>query len=296
MTDNEFILFDRCEKIKSVIKKYGEENFYISFSGGKDSTILSELVDYAIPNNKIPRVFVNTGIEYNLIIEFVKKKQKQDSRFIIIVPSLPIKTTLEKYGYPFKSKDHADKVKIYQRNGYTKTAERYLNPPAERIGYKCPKVLEYQFTEDFRNNFKTKISKSCCDKMKKAPLHEWQRINNKPYGIVGIMKAEGGARLNSNCFAFKSDKKTLKNFQPLVPVTKEWEEWFIETAEIEICDIYKYPYNFERTGCKGCPFNPNLQKDLDTLEKYFPAERKQCEYIWKPIYDEYRRIGYRLKK
>ena len=37
MTDNEFLLFDRLEKIRSVIDKYGEENFYISFSGGKDS-------------------------------------------------------------------------------------------------------------------------------------------------------------------------------------------------------------------------------------------------------------------
>lgn len=25
-------------------------------------------------------------------------------------------------------------------------------------------------------------------------------------------------------------------------------------------------------------------------------ERKQCEIIWKPVYDEYRRLGYRLKK
>ena len=31
------------------------------------------------------------------------------------------------------------------------------------------------------------------------------------------------------------------------------------------------------------------------LEKFFPSERKQCEMIWKPVYDEYRRINYRLK-
>jgi 3'-phosphoadenosine 5'-phosphosulfate sulfotransferase (PAPS reductase)/FAD synthetase len=73
-----------------------------------------------------------------------------------------------------------------------------------------------------------------------------------------------------------------------------WE--FIKEYNVDICDIYKPPYNFERTGCKGCPFNPTLQKDLDTLEVFFPNERKQCEYIWKPVYDEYRRIGYRLRK
>lgn len=65
MTENDFILFDRIEVIKKTIEKYGEENFYISFSGGKDSTVLHHLIDEAIPGNKIPRVFMNTGIEYN---------------------------------------------------------------------------------------------------------------------------------------------------------------------------------------------------------------------------------------
>ena len=39
----------------------------------------------------------------------------------------------------------------------------------------------------------------------------------------------------------------------------------------------------------------HLQRELDTLDKYFPLERKQCEIIWKPVYEEYRRIGYRLR-
>ncbi len=81
----------------------------------------------------------------------------------------------------------------------------------------------------------------------------------------------------------------------MVAVTKEWENWFISEYNIRICDIYYPPYNFERTGCKGCPFNIHLQKELDVLEKYFPDEKKQCEIIWKPVYDEYRRLGYRLK-
>lgn len=32
------------------------------------------------------------------------------------------------------------------------------------------------------------------------------------------------------------------------------------------------------------------------LQQYFPNDRKACEKLWKPVYDEYRRIGYRLKK
>jgi 3'-phosphoadenosine 5'-phosphosulfate sulfotransferase (PAPS reductase)/FAD synthetase len=89
--------------------------------------------------------------------------------------------------------------------------------------------------------------------------------------------------------------KKLKKFQPLAVISKDWEEWFIEKYNVKICDIYYPPYNFKRTGCKGCPFALNLQKELDTLEKYYPKERKQCEIVWKPVYDEYRRLGYRLK-
>lgn len=79
MTDNELFLEDRINKIKQVVSKYGEDNFYMSFSGGKDSTALSALVDLALPENKIPRVYANTGIEYRLILEFVERERERES-------------------------------------------------------------------------------------------------------------------------------------------------------------------------------------------------------------------------
>lgn len=289
MTDNELILQDRLEKIKQTIEKYGEENFYISFSGGKDSTVLSALIDMALPENKIPRVYANTGIELNMIRDFVLEMQKIDNRIEVIKPSVPIKKMLEEEGYPFKSKHHSEMLKIYQRNPYAQSSIKYKNGEYNFNSNKCPKCLRYQFEPTFN----LKVSDECCDKLKKEPLLKWQKENNKPFGIVGIMPAEGGQRESALCLAFENGK--LKNFQPLVPVTKKWEDWFISEYNIQICDIYKPPYNLIRTGCKGCPFAINLQQELDTLEKYFPAERKQCESIWKPVYDEYRRIGYRLK-
>ena len=74
--DNEFILFDRLEVIRKTIEQYGEDNFYLSFSGGKDSTVVHHLLDMAIPGNKIPRVFSNTGIEYNAIVEYVRERER----------------------------------------------------------------------------------------------------------------------------------------------------------------------------------------------------------------------------
>ena len=77
MTENEFILEDRLGVIRDIITKYGEDNFYLSFSGGKDSTVVHYLLDMALPNNKIPIVFSNTGIEYNAIVEFVRERERE---------------------------------------------------------------------------------------------------------------------------------------------------------------------------------------------------------------------------
>ena len=293
--DNEFLLQDRIQKIQQIVSQYGEENFYVSFSGGKDSTVLSALVDMAIPFNKIPRVFANTGIELNMIRDFVLELAKRDERVVIIKPSVSIKEMLEKEGYPFKSKAHSLYLYKYQKKGLEyKSVRAYIEMERKKNGEKiqtaCPKKLKYQFSPEF----KLKISDHCCLRMKEEPLINWSKEHNKPYSIVGIMREEGGRRTKAQCLAF-IDKK-LKRFQPMVVLDSEWEEWFISKYNVKICDIYYPPYNFIRTGCKGCPFALNLQKELDALEEFFPNEKKQCELIWKPVYDEYRRIGYRLKK
>lgn len=297
MTENEFILADRIAKIKSVIEKYGEENFYLSFSGGKDSTVLHHLIDEALPGNKIPRVYANTGIELNMIEDYVYNEAKTDGRFKIIQPQIPIKQMLERDGYPFKSKKHSEILMTYQKYKTTENRpgiQHYLHISNDGVNWSpsksCPNILKYQFTE----NFNIKISDKCCLRLKEEPILKWAKENKKPYGIVGIMASEGGRRSGAKCLAFNGKK--LKNFQPLAPLNKNWEDWYIKERNIRLCELYYPPYNFTRTGCKGCPFNPQIQTELDIIEKYFPAERKQCEYIWKPIYDEYRRIGYRLKK
>ena len=297
MIDNEFLLQDRLQKIRQIINKYGEENFYISFSGGKDSTVLPALVDMAVPENKIPRVYANTGIEYRLILEFVQRERNREHAWelVMLKPSVPIKPMLEKEGYPFKSKEHSKIVDIYNRNGMDCiTVPRYLGErDVYGTRYSCPTILRYQFTDEFKEHLK--ISDKCCLRMKEEPLHRWEKENNKSCRILGIMPSEGGRRSTTKCLSFRNNGKVL-SFHPLSVVTKDWEDWFIAEYHINISDIYKEPYNRDRTGCKGCPFALDLQEELDMLQKYFPAERKQCEIIWKPVYDEYRRLGYRLRK
>lgn len=293
---NKSILNERIHKIDMVMREYGEENFYLAFSGGRDSTVLHHLLDIALPGNTIPRVYSDTGIEYKAVRQFVFNLAVKDDRIQIIKPQTPIKQMLERDGYPFKSKFHAQNLYRYQKGGLDYESVRiYLNMEEPKSGIKkhgqhlCPKILRYQFTPDFTE--KLKVSDLCCQRLKKEPMQAWQKENKRPYSIIGIMAAEGGQRETAKCTVFKDNK--LKAFQPLAPLTKEWEDWFIEEYKIQLAPLYYPPYNFSRTGCKGCPFALELQQELDTLDKYFPYERLQCERIWGPVYEEYRRIGYR---
>lgn len=223
---------------------------------------------------------------------FVKNLASKDDRVVMVKPSRNIRATLEENGYPFKSKKHSHFVEIFDRRGYLDGIKNYIGKGEKDIAEKCPKILQYQF--ETKNAAGFRISDKCCLKMKEEPLDLWSKEHNRKIGINGIMREEGGRRNTADCLKFNGKK--IRFFQPLAKVTRDWEEWFIKEYNIELCKLYYEPYNFDRTGCKGCPFDLNLEHDLAIMEKYLPNEKKQCEMIWKPVYDEYRRIGYRLKK
>jgi 3'-phosphoadenosine 5'-phosphosulfate sulfotransferase (PAPS reductase)/FAD synthetase len=289
MKENEFILEDRIAKIQSIIKQEGEEKFYLSFSGGKDSTILHYLIDEAIPNNSIPRVFINTGIEYKMIVDFVKGLAINDNRFVILNVGKNIKKTLDELGYPFKSKEHSLKVGEYQKGSRAKSILDYKTMSG-KSRYGCPKKLLYQFEEDFT----IKLSDKCCYEFKKKPFQQYESESGKTIALTGMRKEEGGLRANMRCIV--TDKVgNIKKFHPLAVISEQWEEWYIKEKNIKLCKLYYEPYNFKRTGCKGCPYSLDLQEQLSVMELYLPNEAKQCETIWQPVYEEYRRINYRLR-
>ena len=290
MTENEFLLADRIQKIKSMNELYDlENNAYISFSGGKDSTVLSKLIDEALPNNNISRVFINTGIEYKSIVQFVDREREKDKRITIVMSKQNIRTMLEEVGYPFKSKEHSQKVSYYQNSGMTKTVINYLGQ-GTKTDFLCPEKLKYNFTPDF----KIKVSDKCCRKLKKEVADKWAEENKRPIKITGMRKAEGGLRTSHNACTIFNEGNLLK-FHPLQPLEESFIDWFIAERKIELCELYYPPFNFKRTGCKGCPFSLDLQNQLYIMAVYFPDERKQCEMIWGKVYNEYRRIHYRLE-
>ena len=291
MFEFSFELSDRIQKIQQINKDFNlEKNAYVSFSGGKDSTVLSKIIDLALPNNSIPRVFINTGIEFNKVVEFVREQQKKDNRIIEIKSGVNIRQMLEENGYPFKSKEHAHKLHLLQQGSKAKSVTSYFTiDPNKRTLHNCPKCLAYQ-----KDGFdKFKVSDSCCTILKKQPAEKWSKENNRQIAIIGIRAAEGGQRKNvSSCLYYQRNR--LKKFSPLLVCSDSFIDNFVEVYKVELCKLYYAPYNFKRTGCKGCPFNIKLQDELLTLAEFFPSEEKQCEYIFGKVYEEYKRINYRI--
>lgn len=155
-----------------------------------------------------------------------------------------------------------------------------------------PKCLKYQLED----RCDLKISDYCCRELKKKPIHKWEKENNRFVAITGMRKEEGGTRqLIKGCVLTDKNGK-IKKFHPLLVVDDSWEEWIVKEKNIKLCELYLPPFNFKRTGCKFCPFSIDLQEQLEVAYKFFPNEAKHGELIWKPVFDEYRRIGFRLKK
>lgn len=95
------------------------ESIYLSFSGGKDSSVLDHIIQENLPYLDIPRVHVDTGLEYPELREFVLKKKN----VVIIRPSKPFWLVVRDYGYPVISKEVSECIE---------NARKFLKANTER--------------------------------------------------------------------------------------------------------------------------------------------------------------------
>lgn len=91
-------------RIREWINEFDESGVYVSFSGGKDSTVLLHIVREMYPN--VPAVFIDTGLEYPEIREFVKTFDN----VVWLKPKTNFRKVIETYGYPFISKEVSECV------------------------------------------------------------------------------------------------------------------------------------------------------------------------------------------
>lgn len=240
---------------------------YVSFSGGKDSTVLLDLVRRV--DKFVPAVFVNTGNEYPEIIKFVRHINNDLNHTVIeLRPELTPREVWAQYGFPLISKEQAEYIHRFRINPQ-KSMEKQL--ASEKNGWKYGKVSDrwkFLIWEDFE------VSNECCKILKKNPIHQYQKETGRD-PILGTMASESQMRTaeylkRGSCNTFEVKKGIGVRSTPLAIWTDEDIWKYIERYKLEIADIYRK--GARRTGCVGCGFGCQFSDDsrFETLYKLYP--------------------------
>ena len=239
-------------------------NVVVNFSGGKDSTVLLDIVRNIYP--KVRGCFVDTGLEWPEIRSFVKTKENIDW----IKPEKSFKNVIEEYGYPIISKKIAGMIEIIRNNPDSNSAVLYktgINSEGkESKAWKLPKKWEYLLEAPF------KISSKCCYFLKEQPFIKYQKEKNvAPY--IGISAFDSDRRkrsyLKTGCNSYSTNKS-----QPLSIFTEDdiWE--YINNYKIDYCKIYND--GIDRTGCIFCLFGYQFNSAFKQLERKEPKIYNYC--------------------
>lgn len=283
------------QRLREWVNYFGVDGVYVSFSGGKDSTVLLHIARKLFP--EIEAVFVNTGLEYPEIQKFVKSFDN----IKILHPKMRFDEVIKKYGYPLISKEVSECVSqgriALTSNKYQYRLQQLMGMAVDKQGrkslYNKEKYKPLLFT-DFN------ISHMCCNVMKKKPVHEYGKLSHK-VPITAQMTDESRLRkyqwLKNGCNGFNM-KSPISN--PMSFWTEQDVLHYIYENQIEIAPVYgkvifengKYfTTGCKRTGCIFCMFGAHCRDDdrFLRLKETHPVQYNYCmgggSYdggVWKP--------------
>lgn len=281
---------------------------YVSFSGGKDSTVLAYLVarylsSFRVPPWELHLVFVNTGLEYPEIQKFVntyadwlrEKFPRVTVNLHRLRPKMNIRQVVTKYGYSIVSKEVANCVWLARKSGNGTRMARLRGELLDRDGnpsaYNCDNwgfLLDAPFL----------VSSECCRIMKKNTAHRYEgTAQEKP--IVATMADEGRQRfqkwLATGCNAFDSKRPMGK---PMSFWTEQDVLRFIVDRELPIASVYGdivasdgendytetlidcklHCTGCQRTGCMFCGFGAHLEKGENRFERMKRTHPKHYDF------------------
>lgn len=297
-------IFETQTRIRQWHDHFGG-NVYVSFSGGKDSTVLLDIARGLYPDMRA--AFMDTGVEFPEIREFVRSFDNVD--FVRPVWSRLSGVYGKKKG---ERKTYVDILTFYGYPLLSKHIARCIYEARRLPGGSGWKHLhgESGYEDGGRNMYDTSkylpvselpvmISEKCCAFLKKGPLKSWERKTGLA-PLVGVMTDESIMRQSSwlqhGCNAY-SDKRPMS--QPMAFWTNDDVLEYIKTRNLSICSVYgdvtsegcegcRYrTTGCQRTGCVFCCFGVHMERGETKFQRLKRTHPGLYEYCmdggeWKP--------------
>lgn len=277
---------------------------YVSFSGGKDSTVLKHIVDGMYDD--IPALFVNTGLEYPEIQKFAMSQKN----VVTVRPEMRFDEVIRKYGYPVVSKEVSNTVYGARHGGGTgkwkntrmqRLRGELLDKDGRKSMYNCEKwgfLLDAPF----------EVNDQCCAVMKKKPAKQYQKETGR-MPMIGTMAHESRLRqqqwIRNGCNSFDGKKARSA---PLSFWTEQDILHYIKKYDVPYCSVYgdirvkpiddtlpgqvdlidvlgEYTAEDQlettgcgRTGCIFCMFGCHLEKGQNRFQRLKETHPRQYQY------------------
>lgn len=285
-------------RIREWVQEFGLDKVYVSFSGGKDSTVLLDICRRLFPD--ILGVFIDTGLEYPEVRQHVKtvenihwlypvKYDRHKRQYV----RTSFKEVITKYGYPVISKEVSQKIHEARSCPDGKVAMRFEpnNPHTQKYDSRYS-MERWKWLRDSD----IPISNQCCNVMKKRPAKLFEReTGRKP--IIATMTEESGLRqsawIKDGCNAFDAKRPTSK---PMSFWTEQDVLQYIVENKLAYPSIYgdiiKNPdtnryetTGLDRTGCVFCMFGVHREKEPNRFQRLKITHPQLWEYCMKPVED-----------
>ncbi len=206
--------------------KYKDINLMVSFSGGKDSTAVSDLVIRALANPKIMHIFGDTTLEFPLTYDYIERFKKEH-------PLTPMRVA--------RNKDQ----------NFMDVCED-IGPPARMMRWCCSMFKTGPITRKLNQMFKAREGES--------------QNKDKVLTFYGIRKNESSARSKYERIDGSSESKKIQKQIVGSPIFfwKDVDIWlYLLGNTIVFNDAYRLGY--DRVGCWCCPNNSGRAQFLSRI-------------------------------
>lgn len=254
----------------------------VSYSGGKDSSVLLWLVRQLYP--EVPAVFVHTGLEYPEVVQRVLDTPNHT----IVRPKKTFGQVITDHGWPIASKKLARGIEVLRNpTDRNQNVWRLYNEGVNRFGQpvngrKVSQCWRFLVDAPF------KVSAHCCEVMKKEPMRRYRRETGRA-PFVGILASDSKDReiayLKTGCNAYNKDPKS----SPLSFWTEQDILECIRRFNIPLASVYGEivasaegtlsTTGLRRTGCVFCAFG--IHMDLhDGPQTRFELLKETHPRLW----------------